>query len=176
MLKFEVSAEVWMLHFFLKVARLYPKTKLMDKLHSYCITNDTVYLEHRHRVLLKNSIQLMVAKYCYLFLPRFCLWGQSASEKITFQFISSRVAFIFLPCTASISSSFFYGCLESISSPFFYGCYRSISSPFLLFCRGTMSSPFLSFCKETCSRPSCLFVRGINPPHLFTGWFPDYLV
>ena len=98
MLKFEVSAEVWMLHFFLKVARLYPKTKLMDKLHSYCITNDTVYLEHRHRVLLKNSIQLMVAKYCYLFLPRFCLWGQSASEKITFPFISFRVAFIFVPC------------------------------------------------------------------------------
>ena len=34
-----------------------------------------------------------MAKYCYLFLPRFCLWRKSASEKIILQVVSSKAAF-----------------------------------------------------------------------------------
>ena len=90
----------------------------------------------------------MVAKYCYLFLPGFCLWRKFASKRITFQFIPSKVAFIFL---------------GSISSPFFYGCYGTITFPLLSFCQGTISFPSYLFVRGLYPLSSCLFIRGLSP-------------
>ena len=37
----------------------------------------------------------MVTKYCYLFLPRFCLWRKPASEEITCQFVCLPFSFFY---------------------------------------------------------------------------------
>ena len=108
----------------------------------------------------------MVAKYCYLFLPGFCLWRKFASKRITFQFILSKVAFIFL---------------GSISSPFFYGCYGTITFPLLSFCQGTISFPSYLFVRRLYPLSSCLFIRGLSPlpcsmVDFLAAWSKSFLV
>ena len=55
MIKFGVSVEVWSIWWSLKVSLLHPKMKLMDVLHSYCITSSTVYYVVSDKLLISKT-------------------------------------------------------------------------------------------------------------------------
>ena len=78
---------------------------------------------------------MIVAKYCYLFLPRFCLWENCFWEH-------------------NFSIYYLQSCL------YLSGLY--IIS-LLLWFLGEFPLPSCLFFRELCPLPSCLFVRGLCP-------------
>ena len=107
---------------------------------------------------------MIVAKYCYLLLPRFCLWGNC--------FWEHSVSIYYLESCLYLSGLYIFSLLLWFLEEFpFHSCLCS---------RELCPLPSCLFIRGLCPLPSCPFVRGLSPlpcsmVDFLAAWFKLFL-